>query len=319
MQVLKIMWITVALGLAGWLASCTKQRPDDPAPLPEPEASAPADLTLGTQVYAVKGEVVEIKPTGTIAVIEHEEIPGYMAAMTMPFEVKDPKELAGVKPGDKVSFRMLVTEEEGWIDQVTVIESAPVDPKLKPTARLVRDVEPLELGELLPNYPLTNQFGQAIQTDQFRGQALAITFIFTRCPFPNFCPRMINHFSAAYRQLKSPADAPQNWHLLSLSFDPDYDTPAVLKKYAEGYQYDPQRWSFATGALIEIDALTEQFGLVFSRQPGSFNIDHTLRTVVIDTRGRVQHVFIGNEWTADELAEEIRKAAAVPVPDDPKS
>ncbi|MBU6401361.1 MAG: SCO family protein, partial [Verrucomicrobia bacterium] len=135
-----------------------------------------------------------------------------------------------------------------------------------------------------------------------------LTFFYTRCPFPNFCPRMSKNFEETYEQLTKLPGGPRNWHLLSISFDPDNDTPAVLRIYASKYQFDPKHWDFVTGKMIDIDAITEQFGMMFARQGANF--DHNLRTVVIDARGRIQRIIIGNTWTSEELVAELVKAAA---------
>lgn len=261
----------------------------------------------------VKGVIREVMPAESMVVIRHDEIPDYMSAMVMPFTVKDPAELANLHSGDAVTFRMLVTEDDGWIEDIQVTQRAPTTPvnTLPPSApiRVVRDVEPLEVGDLLPNYTFTNQFGQAVQLDQFRGQALAITFIFTRCPFPTFCPRMSANFADVQNRLKAVSNAPTNWQLLTLSFDPAYDTPAVLKDYAGRYNYDPARWSFLTGSLLDITALTEQFGVQFWREKPEEPINHNLRTVVVNASGHVQKIFPNNDWTTVELLTEIFKAA----------
>ncbi len=260
----------------------------------------------GTQIFSATGVVKELKPEARRVVIQHEEIPNYMRAMTMPFDVRDTNQLAGLKPGDQISFRMLVTEKDGWIDQLTKLGSTnlaePGDP-----FRRVRFVEPLNVGDPLPDYAFTNEVGQVIHLADFKGQALAFTFIFTRCPFPNFCPRMSSNFADAYKQLSSAPDAPKNWRLLSISFDPEHYRPELLKSYAKRYQYETNHWSFATGALIDIDAITEQFGLMFPREGAGFN--HNLRTVVVDAQGKVQKVFTGNEWKVEDLVAEIVKAA----------
>lgn len=288
-----------------------------------PQPAAPADPTsvpanTKTNFYFVKGVIKELKPDGRTAIIEHEAIPNYMEAMTMPLRVKNTNELAKLQPGDQVFFRMVVTDFEGWIDQVSKTGTAPVSAgtnttttatKPKGAFRRVRDVLPLNIGDAVPDYPLTNHLGQAISLGQFKGQALALTFIFTRCPFPEFCPRMNNNFQATAKKLAALPNAPTNWHLLSLTFDVEFDTPSVLKGYAARYQADPAHWSFATGAQIEIDALTEQFGLGFAREGTIFN--HNLRTVVIDAAGRVQSVLIGNEWKPEELIAELVKAAKI--------
>lgn len=314
------------LMMAGVLASCSPPSPSTTVPANEARTNTPAaalkstnTASTGPQVYFVKGIVEEIKPGHKEVVVKHEEIPGYMEAMTMPFDVKDPKELALVKPGDKIMFRMLVTEKEGWIDRITVLETYSMGkPPARPTMRLVRNVDPLEIGDAVPDYPFVNERGQTVSLGQFRGRAVAVTFFFTRCPFPNFCPRMSGNFYDAYQKLKGLPNAPSNWHLLSISFDVAFDTPQILQNYARNYKYDPAHWSFLTGALIDIDAFTEQIGLSFSREEGTFNFNHTLRTAVIDARGRLQHVFVGNTWKPEELVEQLLKAAAVPPEDKAK-
>lgn len=278
------------------------------------QAAPPPAIRTGAQTnaYLVRGEIREIKTNESRLIVKHEAIPGYMAAMTMPFDVREPQVLGALQAGDKISFRMLVTEKDGWIDQIKVLERpgvAPIPPPPEPRFRRVREVQPLNIGDALPDYPLTNELGQAVSLGQFKGEAIGITFIFTRCPFPNFCPRMADNFLAAHQQLAAMTNGPANWRLLSISFDPEFDTPATLQKYAARHPHDPQRWSYLTGALIEIDALTEQFGLYFSREAGTFNINHNLRTVVVDARGRVQKIFIGNEWKESEFVEEMVKAA----------
>jgi protein SCO1/2 len=265
-----------------------------------------------TQVFQVKGVVVELQADGKTVQIRHEAIPGYMDAMTMPFEVRDTNELRGLAAGDSVSFRMIVTDTDAWIDQVKKLNATANTnlPKAGPF-RFVRDVEPLNIGDPLPDYRFTNQLGQAVHLHQFRGQALAITFIFTRCPYPTFCPLMSNNFRDAQEKLLNTPNAPTNWHLLTISFDPEYDTPARLKAYAQNYHCDPKRWSFLTGELIDITAIAEQFGQQFWRAKPNEPISHNLRTVVVDTQGRVQKIIPENKWTSDELVAEIVKATVI--------
>ncbi|MBI4663179.1 MAG: SCO family protein [Verrucomicrobia bacterium] len=261
------------------------------------------------QIFAVKGLVKRLEAEGQAVVIQHEEIPNYMAAMTMPFSVKDTNDLRAVRPGQSVTFRLHVTEDESWIDQIAEVGAPKTnDPPERPSVRVVREVQPLKEGDPMPDYRFTNELGQAVSLSDFKGHALALTFIFTRCPLPEFCPLMSRNFSLAQQQLASSPGAPTNWHLLTISFDPHFDTPAVLRSYAQIYRRDARRWSFVTGALIDIDAITEQFELPVIKQGETF--EHKLRTVVIDAVGRIQKVFMGNKWTAEELADEIRRAAA---------
>ncbi len=294
-------WVGVAVLL---LVSCGRESGKPP----------PRTVPGGTnrlQVFAVKGVVRSVDPGHAVVLIEHEAIPGYMDGMTMPFRVRDTNELSGLLVGDAVSFRLQVSETEGWIDELAKIplERVSLTPKPRPPVRVTRVVEPLQVGDALPDYALTNELGQVVHLGQFRGEALGLTFIFTRCPYPEFCPRMSAHFSEACQQLLARSGGPTNWHLLSVSFDPDYDTPAVLKAYAEEYAYRPEHWSFATGAMIDLDALTEQFGMEFAPQGASFT--HNVRTAVIDAAGRVQRVFVGNTWSVEDFVAELVKAASV--------
>lgn len=262
------------------------------------------------KTYLVRGVVREINPREQTVSIQHDAIPGFMAAMTMPFVVKDTNQLTGLAPGDPVSFEILVTAKDGWIEHLQKLPEAR-DTNIPTTGpfRLVRDVEPLAPGDPLPDYGFTNELGQPVRLASFRGQALAITFIFTRCPYPTFCPRMSALFHDTLEALDRDPQAPANVHFLTVSFDPDYDTPEQLKLYAEALHYDPRRWNFLTGGLLDITALADGFGMKFWHEGAGIN--HNLRTAVVDARGRVQTVLPGNTWTAETLAAEMVKAATV--------
>ncbi len=299
--------MTVAI-LLGVVVSCERKNPS-----PAVETHPPPSIT-SPQIFQVNGRIVALSPEEKSARIRHEEVPNYMPAMTMSFDVLDPNELTGLTVGDAVTFRMTVTETTGWIDQIKKRATDPANANaniLPPDApmRIVRDVEPLAVGDLLPDYRFTNQLGRAVNLAEFRGNALAITFIFTRCPFPTFCPLMSGNFKTVFETLRQNPNAPPNWHLLEITIDPDFDTPERLKGYAATYKADPARWSFLTGSLIDVTAITEQFGLQFTREPEG-GISHNLRTVVIDASGRVQKIIAENKWTAEELVEEVITAAA---------
>ena len=205
-----------------------------------------------------------------------------------------------------------MTETDGWIDRVRKIgTSAPPlatnIPAPKTSNLKFAEVKQVEVGDLLPDCVLTNQAGRQIRLSDFRGRALAFTFIFTRCPFPVYCPRMNNNLGGAQKQLAEPKGN-TNWHLLSISFDPEFDTPTRLTTYGKTYRQDPEHWSFATGNLNDIRDLGEGFGLMFYKKSGT--IEHNVRTVVVNPEGRVHHIFPGNEWTSDELVAEMKKAMA---------
>ncbi len=299
------LWVVVLACSVGLIfaltTSCSR------APEPEVAKKSSASPPGTQQVFKVKGVVVSLSPREKTIQIKHEAIPNYMMAMTMPFDVKDTNEMKGLAPGDPVAFRLTVTDTEGWIDQIQkiLVVTNPVTPPSPIT--VIRNVQRLQVGDALPEYHFTNQFGQAFSTENFKGQAIAITFLFTRCPYPTFCPRMANNFEEVQQQLLSVPNMPTNWHLLTISFDPEFDKPEVLKGYAEMHKYNPDFWTFATGSLAEVTTLGEQFGLSFWRENAS--ISHNLRTIVLDPTGKVQKIFEGNVWTGAELAGELKKAA----------
>lgn len=277
-----------------------------------PGASPAAGKGTNPTIYQVKGVIREVYPEKKKVKITHEDIPGYMEAMTMMLDVRDGKELSGLIAGDNVAFRMLVTDDDGWIDQLKKLDGPrtplPAEP---PSFRRVREVTPLAVGDQLPEYIFTNTVGRVVRLSDYRGNALAITFIFTRCPFPTFCPRLSTSFSDAQTALKTQANGPTNWNLLSITIDPEYDTPARLQGYADRYKADPKRWEFATGDLTDITAIGEQFGLQFWRANPNEPINHNVRTVVVDTAGRIQWVTPENDWKAETLVEQMIKAAQV--------
>ena len=166
--------------------------------------------------------------------------------------------------------------------------------------------EPLPTSVALPDSALVNERGDALHLRDFRGKALAFTFFFTRCPYPDFCPRMNTQFADVQRVLA--AGTEKNWQLLSISLDPSYDTPARLAEYATRYTPDAAHWMFVTGDAGEIRALGEAVGLAIKKD--GERIDHNLRTVVVDAAGDVQKIFEGNAWTSAELTAEMQRAMA---------
>jgi protein SCO1/2 len=251
-----------------------------------------------TRSFVVHGMALKIEPNQKTIVIQHDAIPGYMAAMTMPFQVKNPSLLQGIKPGDAVSFTLIVTDTEGWIESLTRL-SAGKPAESAPTFSFRRALPELGEGDLLPDYHFTNELGKAVRLQDFRGQMIAFTFFFTSCPYPDFCPRMTSNFHQTETMLENSPGAPSRWHLFSISFDPANDTPARLAAYAHNAHYDPAHWSFLTGDTNQIGALADQLGENFWREGQS--VSHNLRTVVVDEKGRIRKIFPGNRWTPQEL------------------
>ncbi len=251
------------------------------------------------RTYDAKGIVVQ-EPAGKTIIIKHEAVSNYMGAMTMPFEAADTNELRGLQAGDSIAFRLNVTAERGWIDHIVKLNTAPQTTPAKEAVHFGPAADTLEVGDLLPDFHFTNELGQAIDLRQYRGQTLAFTFFFTSCPFPNFCPRMTANFSETAEKLSHAPNAPTRWHLFSVSFDTSKDNPEHLKEYAVEHHYDAGHWSFLTGDARTISQFAELFDERYWNEGQS--IGHNLRTVVIDSKGRVEKVLEGSNWTSDELA-----------------
>ena len=210
----------------------------------------------GTQTHNTRGLVRELSPDHTKAVIRHEPIPDYMPAMTMEFNVKDTNELAGITVGDTVTFQLTANAETHWISQIRrvgkpstpipALVTAPPATNLPPSVHLVTELKP---GDLMPDFTVTDETGKQIQLSYYRGKAVALTFFFTRCPLPDFCPRMATNFAKARHLLLVAPDSRRNWQFLSVSFDPDFDNPPILASYANLYRDgNPDRWIFAVAS-----------------------------------------------------------------------
>jgi protein SCO1/2 len=273
------------------------------------ESSLPAN-TIGMKVrtFAAKGVVEELKPDGRTVVIQHEAISNYMAAMTMPFKVRDQNGLADLHAGDKILFRLHVSDTASWIDQISKIGTVALLKNINPAASQLVEIQAVPGKNPLLDYKFTNELGQTVSLNSFNGQALAVTFFYTRCPLPEFCPRLSKNFQEASQKLAAMANAPTNWHFLSISFDTEFDSPAMLKGYGESYQYDPLHWSFLTGPSDKISELARSSGVTYESDNGTIN--HNFRTLIIDASGHLQMVFPTSGDLSDAIVSEIIKAAA---------
>jgi protein SCO1/2 len=266
---------------------------------------SPAQSNGPVRVFSAHGVVEEVKPENQTIVIRHEAISNYMDAMTMPFKVKDPKELNGLHRGSKINFELFVGEDESWVAKIAVTGTI-----LLPLMETNSAAEILAARryELL-HYKFTNELGRAVSLGDFSGQALAITFFYTRCPLPDFCPRLSKNFQSASQKLEAMTNAPVNWHFISVSFDPEFDTPRILRSYGLLYRYDPAHWSFFTGPKDKIMELAEGAGVKVENQDGTIN--HNFRTLIVDASGRLQMIFPTSGDLSDQIVAEILKGAAV--------
>ncbi len=258
--------------------------------------------------YELKGKVVSVDKAERRVYLDHEEIPGYMEAMTMPFALRknDLWALDVLKPGQQVTATLVVDEGLSWIENIVITDQSAIDGSAASSANAAREARP---GDEVPDFTLINQDGKRISLKQYRGKALLLTFIYTRCPLPDYCPLMSSNFAAIDKELKKNQSLYDRTHLLSISFDTEYDTPKVLKSYGGAYteNYTSEtfaHWEFATGSAQEIRAIAEFFGLSF--YPESNQIIHGLRTALIGPDGRVYKTYHGNEWKPDEVLRDIQ-------------
>ncbi len=258
--------------------------------------------------YEARGIVRGFAPDHSTVQIEHETIPGFMPAMTMPFLVRDQKEVVNVQAGDAISFRLNVTKRDSWIDRVAKIDSSQLRlPQSSPLPVSETKAESrLREGDQMPEFQLTDQSRKPLTLETFRGHPFIVTFIFTRCPIPNFCPRMSQNFAELQKAIRSAPNEIAGARLLSISFDPQFDTPEVLKDYAQGEGADPVIWKFATGKPAEIEKLTKAFSVLV--QPEGGTTSHSLATALIDHTGKITKIWRGNGWTPQEALKSITSA-----------
>ena len=260
----------------------------------------PREYELTGQVLAVNAERQELT-------IRHEDIRGFMPAMTMPFKVKDRRLLDGRRAGDLVRATLVVEETDAWLRRVEATGHAALAEPPPPAP----PAPPVEPGGEVADAAFVDQDGQARRLSTWRGRVVAVTFIYTRCPLPNFCPLMDRHFAAVQRAIAADPRLAGGVQLVSVSFDPAFDTPAILKAHAARAEADHASWTFVTGEVAEVDAFASQFGVSILREGATTDeILHNLRTAVIGPDGRLAEVLSGNEWTPPQLLEAIRRAGA---------
>ena len=277
------------------------------AVLAAPACRREAAPTAGPR-YPLQGRVVQVDVPGRTVTVAHGDIPGFMPAMTMDFVVleKDAALLRGVSPGDEITATLVVPDSRYWLEDLVVVKKAAPDPNATPGPR-ARETRP---GDAVPDVALVDQDGRPLRLASLRGKALGLTFVYTRCPLPDFCPLMMKRFQAAQEALvKDPALAART-HLLTVSFDTKHDTPDVLRAFGRPFQKTPRpftQWTLATGTDAAIRELGGALGLDYVEETQSFT--HNLRTAVVDPQGKLRRLFRGNDWTPEELVAELKAAA----------
>ena len=256
------------------------------------------------QRYEIKGKVLIVDDRGKTVSLAHEAIPGYMEAMAMPFKLKDERWLNILAPGNRVQATLVVAGERSWLEDLLVTsESADTSTT---NAALSTDPKP---GDKVPDFSLVNQDGKRISLGKYKGKALVLTFIYTRCPLPDYCPLMTNQFVEIDKAIKQNPSLYPETHLLSISVDPEFDTPKILRSYAEQYTNDSgpnafKRWEFASGSNDEVKKTANYFGLQYWTEEDQ--IIHSLRTAIIAPDGKLAKLYTGNEWKPADLLSDLQ-------------
>jgi protein SCO1 len=256
--------------------------------------------------YDFKGKVVSVEKDKQLVTIAHEEVKGYMPAMIMPFKLKDAWPFEVLAAGDQIGATLVVDGSSTWLEDVVITQQGTA----AATASGNQATE-AKTGDEIPNYGLVNQDNKPIKIHDYRGKALLLTFIYTRCPDPTYCTLMSNNFAEVDQELQNQPELYKQTHLLSISFDPDFDTPAVLRSYGAAYtgKYVDEKfdhWEFASGSKDQVKGLAQYFGLRYYE--GSDQIIHGLRTVIVAPDGKVYKVYSDNTWKPAEVVSDLQKA-----------
>jgi len=259
-----------------------------------------------TKQYSLRGQVMAKDQAAGQLTVKHEDIPGFMPAMTMPYTVKDPGAMKEVQPGDTIEANLISVNggKEYWLQSVRITDESGRQ-KAKPAVK-----HALKVGEPVPDIPMINQDGKQIHFGDFQGKSVLITFVYTRCPMPTFCPRLSSQFARIHEHLaKTPGDYGKT-HLLTISFDPKYDTPPVLRRYGLAYLDNHaagfSHWDFASADPADMRKIADSFGLEYFEEDNQ--ISHSMDIVLLTPGGTVARYW-STEWTAAELEAALRQQA----------
>lgn len=263
--------------------------------------------------FHLHGKILSINLNDKSAEVDHDAIPGFMDAMTMSYPVPDSRMLGALKRGDEIKADLVVADSVPHLENIVVLKStAKPDP---PSSSNFHMPQP---GEVVPDFVLVDQGGKRIHLRSFRGRALLLTFIYTRCPFTDFCPKVSDAFARVYAALEKEPALGLKLRLLSVSFDPSHDTPAVLRQYAASFRDTTRtsrpfdRWEFAAASKNELPRMAQFFGLYFNAQNGQ--IVHSISTSLISPDGKIVEWFHNNDWHPQTVLADASAALASSQP-----
>jgi protein SCO1 len=270
-------------------------------------AASACNRTPPTKEYQLQGQILGVKPETNEVLVKHGDIPGFMPAMTMPYKVEDGKLLAGKEPGDLITATLVVGETEAHLSKIDKTGHAAVDNTGGPEITASQILKP---GDPVPDTTLVDESNTARPLTSLKGHRVALTFMYTRCPQPDFCPLMDRNFAAIQNEVKKTPGL-GDVRLVSISFDPANDTPAVLKTHARDLKADPAVWHFVTASPEDIKGFAAKFGVTAEPSDESPAVlTHNLSTAVIDSDGRLVKIRPGNMWTPADLIADLKAAAA---------
>jgi len=276
-----------AVAAVASLAGCTR----------EPEARR----------YQLQGQVLAVRVESSEILVRHEDIVGFMPAMTMPYRVKDAGLLKDRVPGDLITATLHVDPDLAWLSAIIKTGAAPIPDDAPTKIPAAAGVQLLKPGDSVPDTRLRDQDGKTIALTDWRGAAIVVSFIYTRCPLPQFCPLIDRRFAAVQSLAAANPALRGQVRLLSISFDPAADREPVLAAHAKKVNADPAVWRFATADEDVVDRLAATFGVnVIREQDGT--ITHNLRTAVIDPQGRIVAIHDSNAWSASSIVDELKAA-----------
>ena len=268
---------------------------------------ASCNRTPEAPTYQLVGQVLAVRPETSEILVKHEDIKGFMPAMTMPYRVKDVALLKDRAAGDLITATLVVEPELAWLSAITKTGSAPLPEDAPTKIPAAAGVQLLKPGDAVPGTPLLDQDDRRLALPNWRGSAIVVTFIYTRCPLPQFCPLLDRRFGEIQTMAAAEPALRGNVRLLSISFDPATDRAAVLRAHAAKAGADPAVWRFATAEEAIVDRLAATFGVNVIREKDG-TITHNLRTAVVDAGGRLVSIHDSNAWSAASLVDELKTA-----------
>jgi protein SCO1/2 len=266
--------------------------------------------------YDVTGILLKLDRSHQTMTVSCESIPGHMDAMIMSFTVRNPKALDGLHPGVRVAFTLIEGKDSFYADDVQArpFDSLELDPTAARRLKLLENLmaspssaaRPLAVGQRVPEFSLTDQKRKRVTLSDLAGKVVAVTFVYTRCPFPNYCFRMSNNFGQLQTRFKKRMGG--ELVLLTVVIDPTHDQPEALVDYARIWKADPSAWHFLTGPLPEIQQLARNFDMNF--YPDEALFVHSFHTVIIDRHGKLAANLEGNDFTAQQLGDLVETVLA---------